>query len=356
MKAGHKFLIGAALIVASVGFLIAAGREGDRRLLPHPHRAGRQDRPPTRPSDDVGFKVGAKVVPGSVRRDNASRQVDFQVSDGVKTYPVTYHGLVPDTFTDANDIEVVVEGRLGRDGVFRATEVLAKCGSRYEAATKSRKRSAHDTAGTVRALGRLPARPLGRRRLVLGPLARPARAGRQRHGRRSTRSSRALVVASLALWKGLVTHDFNIEYVAAYTSRNLPSGYIFSAFWAGQKGSLLFWAVVLSLFAALAQLLTAAALPAAPMPYVAGVTSAVVAFFVSIMLFAANPFERLAFTPADGRGLNPQLQNVGMVIHPADALPRLHQHHHPVRLRHRRAALPRGSTPAGSTPSGSGPW
>ena len=63
-----------------------------------------------------------------------------------------------------------------------------------------------------------------------------------------------LVVASLALWKGLVSHDFNIEYVAAYTSRNLPPYYIFSAFWAGQKGSLLFWGVVLSLFASLAQL------------------------------------------------------------------------------------------------------
>ena len=56
----------------------------------------------------------------------------------------------------------------------------------------------------------------------------------------------ALAVAALALWKGLVTHDFNIEYVAAYTSRNLPSGYIVSALWAGQKGSLLFWALVLS--------------------------------------------------------------------------------------------------------------
>jgi cytochrome c-type biogenesis protein CcmF len=52
------------------------------------------------------------------------------------------------------------------------------------------------------------------------------------------------------------------------------------------------------------------------MPYVAGVTAAVITFFVSVMLFAADPFERLGFTPADGRGLNPQLQNVGMVIHP----------------------------------------
>ena len=124
-----------------------------------------------------------------------------------------------------------------------------------------------------------------------------------------------LLVASIALWKGLISHDFNIEYVAAYTSRNLPDYYIFSAFWAGQKGSLLFWAVVLSLFASAAQLLTPRRY-AYLMPYVAGVTSAVVAFFVSVMVFAADPFERLSFVPADGRGLNPQLQNVGMVIHP----------------------------------------
>jgi cytochrome c-type biogenesis protein CcmF len=81
-----------------------------------------------------------------------------------------------------------------------------------------------------------------------------------------------LVVASLSLWKGLISHDFNMEYVAAYTSRNLPSQYIFSAFWAGQKGSLLFWAVVLSLFASAAQLLTARRF-AHLMPYAAGVRS-----------------------------------------------------------------------------------
>ncbi|HYF39036.1 MAG TPA: heme lyase CcmF/NrfE family subunit [Gemmatimonadales bacterium] len=124
-----------------------------------------------------------------------------------------------------------------------------------------------------------------------------------------------LLVAAISLWKGLATHDFNIEYVWAYTSRNLPPAYVFSAFWAGQKGSLLFWAVVLSIFASAAQLLTPRRF-AQLMPYVAGVTSAVITFFVSVMIFAANPFERLDFTPPDGRGLNPQLQNVGMVIHP----------------------------------------
>ena len=125
----------------------------------------------------------------------------------------------------------------------------------------------------------------------------------------------AMVVASLALWKGLFTHDFNIEYVAGYTSRNLPTAYILTAFWAGQKGSLLFWALVLSLFGVLAQLMTSRRHKEL-MPYVAGITSGVAVFFIATMLFAANPFERLPFTPADGRGLNPQLQNPGMVIHP----------------------------------------
>jgi cytochrome c-type biogenesis protein CcmF len=127
----------------------------------------------------------------------------------------------------------------------------------------------------------------------------------------------ALLVAALALWKGIFAHDFNIEYVASYTSRNLPKYYLISAFWAGQKGSLLFWAVVLSIFGALAQLLTPPRFKDL-MPYVAGITCLVAAFFVSVMLFGehANPFERLSFTPPDGKGLNPQLQNPGMVMHP----------------------------------------
>ncbi|HEU5050377.1 MAG TPA: heme lyase CcmF/NrfE family subunit [Gemmatimonadales bacterium] len=125
----------------------------------------------------------------------------------------------------------------------------------------------------------------------------------------------ALAIASIALWKGLLTHDFNIQYVWAYTSRNLPTYFTVAAFWAGQKGSLLFWAVVLSIFAVLAQLLTASR-HRPLLPYVAAVTQSVVVFFVAVMLFAENPFERMAFTPLDGRGLNPQLQNVGMVIHP----------------------------------------
>jgi cytochrome c-type biogenesis protein CcmF len=125
----------------------------------------------------------------------------------------------------------------------------------------------------------------------------------------------ALLVAAVCLWKGLLSHDFNIEYVAQYTSRNLPLSYVFAAFWAGQKGSLLFWATILSIFGATAQTVTSRRHQAL-LPYVAAITNIVVAFFVLTMLFSANPFERLPFTPEDGRGLNPQLQNPGMTIHP----------------------------------------
>ena len=136
MRAGRKFLIGAVLIVASVGFLIAQGvRETGVYFLTPAELSTRVANDAS--FHDVGVKVGARVVPGSIRRDAASQQVDFRISDGVRDYPVTYRGLVPDTFTDANDIEVIVEGRLGRDGVFHATDVLAKCGSRYEAVPKA---------------------------------------------------------------------------------------------------------------------------------------------------------------------------------------------------------------------------
>jgi cytochrome c-type biogenesis protein CcmE len=133
MKAGHKFMVGAAVIVSSVAALIATGvKETGVYFLTPAELSAKTMADPTF-VENVGFKVGAKVVPGSVRRDPNARTIDFKVSDGIKTYRVTYHGLVPDTFTDANDIDVVVEGRLGRDGVIRATDVLAKCGSRYEA-------------------------------------------------------------------------------------------------------------------------------------------------------------------------------------------------------------------------------
>ena len=86
-----------------------------------------------------------------------------------------------------------------------------------------------------------------------------------RSGRRDLEQSarHAVFAMSVALWVAvaalewaLFQHDFNVEYVASYTSRNLPIFYTWSALYAGQKGSLLFWASVLSLFGSLAMVLT----------------------------------------------------------------------------------------------------
>jgi cytochrome c-type biogenesis protein CcmE len=132
MKPATKFAIGATVIVAAIVTLIVTGvRQTGVYFLTPTELLDRTGRDPS--FHDVGLKVGAKVVQGSIRRDAASQRVDFEVSDGQGRFPVTYQGLVPDTFTDANEIEVIMTGKLGRDGVFHATEVLAKCGSRYEA-------------------------------------------------------------------------------------------------------------------------------------------------------------------------------------------------------------------------------
>src|SRR6266508_616967 len=126
----------------------------------------------------------------------------------------------------------------------------------------------------------------------------------------------ALAVAVICLEVAIFQHDFNVAYVAGRTSSNLPTFYLWSALYSGQEGSLLFWATVLSLFAALAQVLTSAR-HRAYLPFVAAVTCLVASFFVSVMLFApANPFARLPYTPVDGAGMNPQLQNPGMGFHP----------------------------------------
>src|SRR2546421_7757369 len=84
---------------------------------------------------DLGLKVGARVVPGTVSKEIATQTLRFHITDGTVNYPVIFKALPPGTFTDS--VEVVVEGRLQKDGVIYATNVLAKCGSRYEAVPKA---------------------------------------------------------------------------------------------------------------------------------------------------------------------------------------------------------------------------
>lgn len=135
-------------------------------------------------------------------------------------------------------------------------------------------------------------------------------------GRRGLYATCAMVVlASIGLWDALLTHDFSLSYVAGHTSANMPKIYVFTAFWGGQAGSMLFWALILSIYSAIAVWsVKDSARDLAP--WAAGTLAAILVFFIATTCFKANPFDRLPFVPADGKGMNPQLQNPGMAIHP----------------------------------------
>jgi len=125
-----------------------------------------------------------------------------------------------------------------------------------------------------------------------------------------------LLVASIGVTAAFLGDRFEYWYVANYSNANLEVFYKVTGLWAGQRGSLLFWALLLALFAVIT-VMTNQKKNREFMPYVAGVLQTILLFFIVVLLFAdVNPFERLAFTPADGRGLNPQLQNYWMTIHP----------------------------------------
>jgi cytochrome c-type biogenesis protein CcmE len=131
VKPRTKFLLGFLLVAGSAGYLMASSiRETGMYYFTPSELAAKVAADPG--FRNVGIKVGARVVPGSIVRDASGRQVQFLATDGAKTYPVIHRGTVPDTFSDSAD--VIVEGRLDAAGTFQATTLLAKCASRFEAA------------------------------------------------------------------------------------------------------------------------------------------------------------------------------------------------------------------------------
>jgi len=75
------------------------------------------------------FRVGGLVEEKSLKRESDGLTVRFNVTDTAKTVPVTYTGILPDLFKEGKG--VVAQGTLGSDGVFHATEVLAKHDENY---------------------------------------------------------------------------------------------------------------------------------------------------------------------------------------------------------------------------------
>ncbi len=153
----------------------------------------------------------------------------------------------------------------------------------------------------------------------------------------------AVVGASLGLIAGFFMGDYGTKYIFSYSESKVDPYYKFAGLWAGLDGSILFWAMILGILAAVVawQFRRERDHPigARLEPYVYIVFALVQGFFFMVMVFVADPFLQLADDlshsnqmlltflrnnglltpeglPADGAGLNPLLQNYWMTIHP----------------------------------------
>ncbi|MBA2392957.1 MAG: heme lyase CcmF/NrfE family subunit [Ktedonobacteraceae bacterium] len=124
-----------------------------------------------------------------------------------------------------------------------------------------------------------------------------------------------LLLASTALVVSFLTHDFGVRYVAAQSDLSMPWYYVAAAFYGGQEGSLLYWALMLSVFSAIF-VFTSKRAPTALIPYIAATLMGIEIFFLLLLSTISNPFARMPIAPADGNGLNPLLMDPGMLVHP----------------------------------------
>ncbi len=122
-----KYLIGLLLIFGVIGYLIFFGISSTQQYYLTPSELFNKGQTVI----GQGNRVGGNLVPNSIQQDIKNNKISFAITDGTKQLPVSYDGVVPDTFPKAT--QVIVEGKLNGNGTFVASEVLAKCPSKYDA-------------------------------------------------------------------------------------------------------------------------------------------------------------------------------------------------------------------------------
>jgi cytochrome c-type biogenesis protein CcmF len=146
--------------------------------------------------------------------------------------------------------------------------------------------------------------------------ARTGRAAWLRSGERAAVGAFALITACIALMLyAFLTFDFSVQYVAVNTNRGTPFYYRITALWGALEGSIVLWSWMLSIYTLIVVLQYRRRQPEL-YPWVLSVMLGILAFFLLVMTIPAPPFERLTPIPPDGRGLNPLLQDSGMITHP----------------------------------------
>ena len=120
-----RFLIGGIIVFLAMGYL---GYAGFMNAATYYYSVGELLEQESS-IYGVSVRVNGLVAPGSVEQESGELILRFTITDGGKSLPVVYQGVVPDTFKVGN--EVVAEGYLDTDGSFQANTILAKCPSRY---------------------------------------------------------------------------------------------------------------------------------------------------------------------------------------------------------------------------------
>jgi cytochrome c-type biogenesis protein CcmF len=124
-----------------------------------------------------------------------------------------------------------------------------------------------------------------------------------------------ITMAFICLVYSFVSNDFSVSYVASNSNSHLPVYYRVAGTWGGHEGSLLLWTQILAVWM-LAVTMFSRQLPKETVARVLGVMGLISVGFLCFMLFTSNPFDRLIPAAADGRDLNPLLQDFGMIVHP----------------------------------------
>jgi cytochrome c biogenesis factor len=228
--------------------------------------------------------------------------------------------VVPDTFKD--DSEVVLTGRLTSEG-FKATDMTAKCPSKYEAAapplgapTKVESEEWHPSVTTC--CWQLSSSVPYAAAISVGGARRRSRALIESGVGAFYLVTAIMSAASAVIVYAFVTGDYSIKYVQRYSDSTQPLFYKLTSYWGGLDGSIMFWVSLLSVFGAIAVYVNRER-HRELIPYVVAVISVVEMFFLFLMIVHNNPFSTyLTQNPTDGAGLNPLLQNFYMVIPPAD--------------------------------------
>src|SRR6185437_8586704 len=124
-----------------------------------------------------------------------------------------------------------------------------------------------------------------------------------------------MILAAVILESAYLRNDFSFSLVAQNSSTDTPTFYKLTAMWSSQAGSLLLWALVLSIFSSIVLHLTRR-VHRDIAPYATAVLAGISTFFIGLMVFYASPFERLSHVPVEGNGLEPLLRNPAMMFHP----------------------------------------